>query len=182
MVWLEIVAMEDCMRRRPVSIAVAIFILALALLSGRPATAQSEQPSADAMAAARELVTAVRAADQLKTLLPLFMQQLKPAIVQGRAEIGRDFDALMPQLIEAMSARSEAFAEGIAVIYAHTFTADELRQVTNFYRGPIGQKFLEKMPAIAQESMAMGQKFGQEVASELRTRMIDELRKRGHSI
>jgi hypothetical protein len=38
------------------------------------------------------------------------------------------------------------------------------------------------MPTIAQESMTMGQKFGQEIAVELRTRMIEELRKRGHDI
>jgi uncharacterized protein len=168
------------MRGRPVSIAVAVFILALAVFGGRHAVAQSQSP--DAIAAARELVAASRAAEQLKTLLPIIMQQLKPAIVQGRAEVGRDFDSVMPQLIEAMSARSEAFAEGIAAIYARTFTVDELQQVTAFYRGPVGQKFLEKMPVIAQESMAMGQKFGQEIAGELRSRMIDELRKRGHNI
>jgi hypothetical protein len=170
------------MHRRAASIAVALTILSLALWSGRPAAAQSAPPPPDAIAAARELVTASRAADQLKTLLPLFMQQLKPAIVQGRAEVARDYDAIMPQLIESMNARSEAFAEGVATVYARNFTADELRQLAEFYRGPIGQKFLEKMPVIAQESLAMGQKFGQEIAGELRSRMIDELRKRGHSI
>jgi hypothetical protein len=30
--------------------------------------------------------------------------------------------------------------------------------------------------------MAAGQKFGQEIAAELRTRMTEELRKRGHNI
>jgi uncharacterized protein len=35
---------------------------------------------------------------------------------------------------------------------------------------------------ITQESMAIGQRFGQSIASELRGRMIDELRKRGHNI
>jgi hypothetical protein len=169
------------MHGRPMSIGVAIFI-ALSLLSGRPAAAQSQPPSPDAMAAARELVATSRAADHLKTLLPLIMQQLKPAIVQGRENVGRDYDAVMPQLIEAMAARSDAFAEGVAAIYARTFTADELRQVTAFYRGPVGQKFLEKMPVIIQESMAMGQKLGQEIAAELRSRMIEELRKRGHAI
>jgi hypothetical protein len=183
-------AVEDRMRRRPVLIAVSVLALAISPLCGRPASAQSQAPtqaqspppSPDTVAAARELVTTSRAADQLKTLLPLIMQQLKPAIVQGRADVARDFDAAMPQLIEAMSARSDSFAEAIAVIYARHFSADELRQVTAFYRSPIGQRFLEKMPTIAQESMTMGQKFGQEIAVELRTRMIEELRKRGHDI
>jgi hypothetical protein len=170
------------MRRRPLSIAASILVLVVSSLCAGPAGAQSPSLAPDAVAAARELVTASRAADTLKTLLPVIMQQLKPAIVQGRPEVERDLDAIMPQVIEAMRARSDAFADAIAVIYAHNFTADELRQLTAFYRGPIGQKFLEKMPLVAQESMAMGQKFGQELAGDLRDRMIEELRKRGHNL
>jgi hypothetical protein len=171
------------MRRHPLLIAVFLAI-ALALPCDRPAGAQSPAPAPapDALAAARELVTASRAADSLKTLFPVILQQLKPAIVQGRPEVERDFDAALPQVIEAVSARSEAFVDSIAIVYAHNFSVDELQQLTAFYRGPIGQKFLEKMPAIAQESMAMGQKFGQEIAGDFRNRMIEELRKRGHNI
>jgi hypothetical protein len=171
------------MHRRPALITVSL-VIAVSLLCGRPAgaQAQSEALPPDAIAAARELVTAARAADNLKTLLPMIMQQLKPTIVQGRPEVERDFDVILPQVVEAMRARSDAFVDAIAVIYAHNFTADELRQLTAFYRGPVGQKFLEKMPLIAQESVTMGQKFGQELAGDLRNRIIEELRKRGHNI
>jgi hypothetical protein len=57
-----------------------------------------------------------------------------------------------------------------------------MRQMMTFYRSPVGQKVLEKMPVVMQESMSVGQAFGQRVGVELRTRMIEELRKRGHSI
>ena len=67
-------------------------------------------------------------------------------------------------------------------MYARNFSAGEMQQLIEFYRGPVGQKFLEKMPGIMQESMVVGQKFGQSVAAELRGRMIEELRKRGHRI
>jgi uncharacterized protein len=174
------VAEEDCMHRSPRSITAAILVLALSLLCGRPAVAQA--PAPEALAAARELVAASHAADNFKLLLPLLMQQLKPAIVQNRADVARDYDAMVPQLIEGMNKRTDAFVEGIATIYARTFTVDELRQVTAFYLGPVGQKLVEKMPTIAQESAAMGQRFGQEIAGELRDRMIEELRKRGHNI
>lgn len=172
---------------RPVPIAASIRALAFcalacALLCGSPAAAQSPSPPPEVMAAARDLVVAARAADSLKTLLPILMQQLKPAIVQGRPGIERDYDAIIPQLLESMKARSEAFAEGVAVVYAHHLSVDELHQLAAFYRSPIGQKFLEQMPLIAQESMAMGQKLGQDIGRELRDHMIEELRKRGHNI
>jgi uncharacterized protein len=159
---------------------VAGVIVALALSCG-PIAAQPA-PAPDAMAAARELVTVTRAAEQLKTLLPLIMQQLKPAIVQGRPEVERDFDVMVPIMLDIANTRSAVMIEEVATVYARNFSAGEMQQLIEFYRGPVGQKFLEKMPGIMQESMVVGQKFGQSVATELRGRMIEELRKRGHKI
>ena len=166
------------MPKRPILIAVAI--LAAALLHGGPAATQT--PSPDALAAAKELIVTMRAADQLKNLFPVIMQQLKPAIVQGRPQVEKDYDAIMPALVDGMLARSNELVELMAIVYARNFTAAEIREVTAFYRGPAGQKFLEKMPAITQESMQAGQKWGQTVAGEMRGRIIEELRKRGHNI
>jgi hypothetical protein len=92
---------------------------------------------------------------------------------------------MLPALQELTSPRSAGMVkllEDIAAIYARNFTADELRQVTGFYRQPVGQKFLDKMPAIMQDSMGVGQKFGQAIAAELQKRVIEKLRKRGHKI
>jgi uncharacterized protein len=140
------------------------------------------QTSPEARAAAKELVETMRAADQMKTLVPMFMQQLKPAIVQGRDEVARDFDAIMPTLLAAMSARLDELLDAMGAVYAANFTVDELRQLTAFYRAPIGQKFLEKMPSIMQQSLSVGQKFGERIVGELRGNMIEQLRKRGHNI
>ena len=57
--------------------------------------AEAQTTSSDARAAAKDLVEAMRAADQLKMLLPLIMQQLKPAVVQGRPEVERDYEAML---------------------------------------------------------------------------------------
>jgi hypothetical protein len=154
--------------------------LTAALLASSPAPAQT--PAPDAMDAARELVTTMQAGDQFKALLPLIMKNLKPAIVQNRPDVDRDYDAIMPLLVASMSARVNEIVEEITALYARTFTADELRAVTAFYHGAVGQKFLQKQPVIMQESMAIGQKFGQSVAGELQNRMVEELRKRGHNI
>jgi len=157
-----------------------VAIVAAALLGAGPAASQPASP--DATAAARELLTTMRMADQLKAILPLLMQQLKPAIVQGRPDVERDLDALMPLMVELVNKRSAELIEATATVYVRHFTAAEMRQLTAFYREPIGQKLLEKMPTITQESMAVGQKFGQAVAGELQARIVEELRKRGHKI
>jgi hypothetical protein len=146
------------------------------------APARAQTPSPDALAAARELIVALGGADQIKATMPIVMKNLKPAIVQNRPEVERDYDAMLPLMLQTFNTRVNEVIEQIAALYARNFTADELREAVAFYRGPTGQKFVQKLPAVLQESMALGQRFGQSIASELRGRMIDELRKRGHNI
>jgi hypothetical protein len=159
---------------------IAAGLLTAVLLCAAPARSQSVSP--DAMAAAKELVEASKTTESFKTLLPMMMQQIKPVVVQKRPAVEKDFDQIMPLMIEAANEQVGKFAEAIAVIWASNFTGDELRQVSAFYRTPAGQKFLQQMPVIAQQSMAMGQKFGESLMNDLQGRMKDELRKRGHKI
>jgi hypothetical protein len=164
------------MRRTTVIIALIAALFAF----GRPAAAQP--PAPDSLAAAKELVETMRATDQLKALLPMIMQQIKPAIVQGRADVDRDYDVIMPMLISGMEARMQELVTAMGAIYASHFNADELRQLTAFYKAPVGQKFLQIMPVIMRDSMTVGQKFGESVAADLQSRMVDELKKRGHKL
>jgi hypothetical protein len=66
----------------------------------------------------------------------------------------------------------------MAGVYGRNFTASELREVTAFYRTPLGQKFLDKQAAITQETVTMGQEFGRSIASDLQGRVIEEMRRR----
>jgi hypothetical protein len=159
--------------------AVLVLAVVVALCAG-PVVAQPAGD--DPLPAARELIAVMRTTDQMKQLLPSIMQMLKPLITQGRPEVADDVDSLMPVLLDGMNARLDELTNEIAELYARNFSADEMRQVTAFYRTPVGQKFLEKMPALAQQSLSLGQAWGQQVAVELQTQMIEELRKRGHKL
>ena len=151
--------------------------LAISLMSAAPAPAQSPET----VAAAKDLMAVMRSSDNFKTMMPSIMQALKPAIVQGRPEVDRDFDALVAPLLGAMNSRLDEIIDKVAGIYARNFTAAELREVAAFYRGPTGQKFVQKLPGVMQESLVVGQQFGQQIAGELQKRMIEELRKKGHN-
>jgi len=128
------------------------------------------------------LVDTIKLADRFKILLPTIFKTLKPAIVQNRADVERDYDALVPLLTQRMTARFDELESSIVLIYADNFTAAELRELVAFYKTPTGQKFLEKTPLVMQQTMAAGKKFGEIAGAEARRDMIDELRKKGHSI
>lgn len=152
--------------------------LALTLSWTAPVAAQSNP---EAEAAAKELIIAMRADQQVKNVFPIIMQQLKPMITGGKPEAARDFDALMPIALGLMNERTAEFVAAIAAAYARNFSAAELREITAFYNSPGGQKMLDKQPALLQESAAIGQKFGQGVAADLQKRMTEEMKKRGHN-
>ena len=43
-------------------------------------------------------------------------------------------------------------------IYVKTYTEGEIRAILEFYKSPAGKKFIEKMPQLMQESIAISQK------------------------
>ena len=155
-------------------------LFAAVLLLTAPARAQS--PSPESTAAARELVNTMNLAEQFKTMMPMIMKNLKPAMVHGRSDLDRDYDVLVPILLEGFQARIGELIDAVSVIYAGNFSAEELRAVAAFYKTPAGQKFLQKTPAVMQQTMAAGQQFGQSVAADMQKRMIEELRKKGHTL
>jgi hypothetical protein len=57
-----------------------------------------------------------------------------------------------------------------------------MKDIIAFYRGATGQKLLAKGPVIAQQSMAAGQQLGAQIGRELQSRIIEELKKKGHNI
>jgi len=145
-------------------------------------SAHAQTPTSETEAAARELVSTMKITDQFMALMPIVIKALKPAIVQNRPDVERDFDAITPSLLQGMTTRLDDFTNAVVAVYVSNFTADELRAATAFYRTPAGQKFLVKTPLVTQQSMALGQKIGQSIAADVRQKIIDELRKKGHSI
>lgn len=157
-----------------------LIIACLLLLPASAALAQT--PSPDTMTAARNLVTTMKLADQYKALLPAILLGLKPALTQDRPEIERDYEAMMPMIADAFTPYYSQMVDAIATVYANNFTVDELRQIEAFYQQPVGQKLLEKVPVVSQQAMAIGQEIGRKAADDLRQRLTEALRQKGHKL
>jgi hypothetical protein len=151
--------------------ALIVALITMAFCAASPARAQTATPSPESLAAARELMAVMKPADQFKAILPVIIQNMKQAIVQGRPEIEKQYDAMMPAFNESAQKRVKELAETLATIYASNFTADELHDLTAFYRTPTGQKFLARQPAIAQQSLVAGQALGRDVMSDVQQQM-----------
>ena len=74
------------------------------------------------------------------------MEQILPGASQAISRLFRD-----PALIDEMMAE-------IAPLYVKNYTAAELKELTAFYRTPLGRKMLALSPRLGAESMAIGQR------------------------
>ena len=145
-------------------------------------TAPAQTPSPEALAMARSLISTMKLTDQYKALLPVILLSIKPAVVQGRAEIERDYDAMAAQIADAYAPYYSSMVDSAASLYASNFTVDELREIDAFYRLPVGQKLLQKSLPITQQSMQIGQDASRKAAEDLRIRLTDLLRQKGHKM
>lgn len=66
----------------------------------------------------------------------------------------------------------KVFAQGdlepqVVRIYMNAFSEAELRELSAFYRSPIGQKALAKIPEVTKQAAEVGMRLGREHAGEL---------------
>jgi len=64
-------------------------------------------------------------------------------------------------------ASADDFTKMMIPIYAQHFSDVEIKQLTAFYRSPLGQKLVKEQPAMVQESMRAGQRWGFALGSKI---------------
>jgi uncharacterized protein len=142
----------------------------------------AQTPSPDAMAAARSLVVTMKQADQYRALLPEILLTLKPQLTQDRPEIERDYEAMTPVIVDAFAPYVQQMVDQLATVYANSFSVDELKQIEAFYKQPVGQKLLAKDAALEQAATQIGEDGSRKAAEDLRSRLTQALRQKGHKL
>jgi hypothetical protein len=161
--------------------------LALALtLSALPASSQqAQQPaplkpaSPSALAAARDLLTVKNVSQVYASAVPNIVQRTKDAFLANNLSYQKDLNEVALVVAQNLAGREKEIGEQMAKIYASDFTEQELKDLTAFYKTPIGQKLLNQEPKSIQASMSYmsqwAQSFSETVANEFRA----EMKKRG---
>lgn len=135
---------------------IVIFLMALSL----PCSfANSDEVSH--RAAAEELLLLTEVDKRLESMY----EQVEPAMEVQFTYLGAP-EKLRPVLVRYTEQLVEAMKEDFAWaklkneyidIYVKTYTEEELRAISEFYKSPAGKKSIEKMPQVMQESMAISQ-------------------------
>lgn len=163
--------------------------LALGLaFSALPASAQQppagpqlqlKPVTASALAAARDLLAAKNAPQVYVNAVPNVIQRVKDQLLANNLSYQKDLNEVAQMEAQSMTGREKEIGETLAKIYANDYTEQEMKDLTAFYKSPLGQKLLTQDPKTDQTVIGYlnqwAQGFSQAVAGDIRA----EMKKRG---
>ena len=153
--------------------------VAVALVAFGPA-AHSQQPSAAAMATAKELIASTGAAAVFNPLISGVVEQAKLLFLQQNPALVNDLNEIANQMRTDLAPRFVDLTDEMARLYATHFTDQELKAVLVFYQSPVGKKLLAQQPTVVDDSMRFAQDWANKLSDQVIAKMREELKKRGH--
>jgi uncharacterized protein len=163
------------------AITLGASMLGIALTSSI-GTAVAQQPSAAALATAKELITVKGATALWAPLVPGVIEQAKSVFLQTNPMLSKDLNEVAAKLRTEYAARSAEVVNDVAKLYAERFSEQELKDALAFYKSPLGKKMVTEEPAILDQSMRNAQSWANRLSEEVIGKMRAEMKKRGHDI
>jgi hypothetical protein len=152
--------------------------VAIALVAFSPA-AYSQQPSAAAMATAKELIAATGATSVFNPLIAGVVEQAKLLFLQQNPALAKDLNEIANKIRTDLAPRFAELSDEVARLYATNFTEPEIKAILVFYQSPAGKKLLAQQPTVVDASMKFAQDWANKLSDQVIAQMREELKKRG---
>jgi uncharacterized protein len=145
-------------------------VFGMGLLFAGAAIAEDAKPPPDParLAAARDLMEVTGVTKQLDGV----MDAMKQGVAQGanaeNSANGEKMSAAFDAMMAKFFAHKADMMTDFAVLYAETFTAEEMKTVADFYRSGTGAKFIALTPALMQKGAVIGMKYSEKIMKEIK--------------
>lgn len=162
---------------RAIRVATVAVVLALA-----SPTAYAQQPSATAIATAKEIVTVTGAIALFNPLIPGVVEQAKNLFLQQNPGLAKDIDEISAKMRTELTPRFQELVNDVAKNYATSFSEQELKDILAFYKTPAGAKLIANQPKVVDASLKFAQTWANTLSEQVIAKMRDELKKKGHAL
>jgi len=140
------------------------------------------QPSASAVATAREIVEAKGALTMFDSVIVGVIQYHKDVLLQSNPTLQKDLDDVSARLSAEFAPRRAAVQAEIARAYASRFSEAELKELLAFYRTALGKKVITEEPKAVDDATKRVDQWASKFAEEVLTRIRAEMKKKGHNL
>src|SRR5262247_2087877 len=160
------------------SACAGLLTLILAALS----PAQAQQPSANALALAKEIIIVKGGNAIYEPVVPGVVERARTLFLQSNPMLGKDLNEVAAKLQTELTPRTAELLNDGARLYASKFSEQELKDVLAFYKSPVGRKVIAQEPVILDQSSANIDEWAIKVGNEIVVKFRAEMRRRGHEI
>lgn len=144
---------------------VAGVVLAAAVAVAEPVATPAGADEAR-LAAAREMMEVTGVTRQMDAMVEAMTRGFAQGANSSGSDAGKALSADFEKGMRQMMSYKEDMLKDFAQLYAETFTADEMKQVSDFYRSGAGAKFISKTPELMQKGAAIGMKYSERMMKE----------------
>ena len=112
------------------------------------------------------------------TLGPVLAQQLITSLRQSNPDISRRTQDVVVEVTLAYlrrRAEEDHLIDRLIPIYSKFLTKDDVRELTEFYRSPVGRKLVSLSPQITAESAAIGRTWATSILPGLQAELTKKL-------
>jgi uncharacterized protein len=146
------------------------------------APASAQEPTPGALAAARDMLAVKGNMKVFDPVVPGVIESVKNSLLPTNLNVSRELNDVAAQLRQEYDSKRNEVAAGIARVFAEHFTEAELKQLTAFYKTPLGQKLVKEEPAAIDETYRQTQRWAEQFSETVIARFRSEMQKKGHPI
>ncbi|WP_237154944.1 DUF2059 domain-containing protein [Oryzibacter oryziterrae] len=166
--------------RRTLSSLIRRSLVAACLATALTVPAMADDLTEAHLAAARDTIAAAHASEQFNQILVVLSDQTKALFLRSNPGAVKDVEEVVNNVALELAKRRPELDRELERVWASRFTEEELKQIADFYRSPVGEKFGQTMPLIIQDSIRSANIWRDAMSTEIVTKAREELNKRGY--
>ena len=150
-----------------------LLILCLAV----PCVSHAGEVSEEKKAAIRQFLEVTGAAQNRKLLTSTLVSTIMAAMKRSDPDAPpKAYDIAEKEMLAVIGEEIDkgSYLEPTYQIYDKYLSTDEIREVTEFYRSPIGKKWVSVSAKMTQESIVLGQQWGREYLKPLIQKRVEQ--------
>ncbi|WP_299619530.1 DUF2059 domain-containing protein [Pelagibius sp.] len=132
---------------------------------------------------ARELFRVFQAEGMMEQMFEAAFAQMNTMTQQMHPELPSEVSTIIhDEVLAVLKESMPLLIDEVAEVYERVFTEEELDGMLAFYKSPIGQSMIKKMPAMMAETVQMSQRWGMALFQDLPGRVEERLRQEGYEL
>ncbi|MBP1850966.1 DUF2059 domain-containing protein [Rhizobium halophytocola] len=140
-------------------------------------SAKAQDASDEQIQAARAAISALGLTNQFDNILPGLADRQKRELILTYPNLEEEISASVDKNALALAPRRADLEQEAASVYAKSFTAEELKQIADFYNSDTGKKFIKDGPVALREMAKAADIWASGIARDLNKQTNEDMLK-----